>query len=576
MANRVTISINVRDMTRQALTRMRASLRQLNNQINRLGGTVRVNLNTNAFRRGLRAVRNAIRRLPNRHTIRTVIRGPDGGWRQRLTRSLTAPLRLVGRVTGGILSDGIGQGIIAGFQKAGPAIQAAFAVVIMGAVSFIGAAVAGALVFAIGGAFIAAAAAIALQADGVKKKWADTLSDLKPLFADAATGMLPVIEHARKQFESIGKQFAPHFKKAIDAAAPHVQSFMDNIIEGFRKLGSRAAAPLEEAFNVFLAAFGPDMEDMLDGLGDALAALANTVRDHSSEISMALSGVFGLITTLIDVINFLANAWVTMLDTGSSSVGAMLGQFRILVDFILAGCEMILGALAAAFGGLPVIGQKFKDARDNFAGFRDGLSGDLAQLEEKFRSYGATLDRENRERKLKVNITSWENQLRRARADLKKTSSQKAEAKLKADIRDLSAKIAAARGQLNSLNGKTAHTYVVTHMQARKEGSHGTQLGYAHGGVIGAAATGGVRSNMTLVGEHGPELVDLPGGSRVRSNSDSRRLAGMGGGDGAGGPVIVQFVLDGRQVGEAMIDPLRGVISSKGGNVQKVLGKGRA
>jgi hypothetical protein len=201
--------------------------------------------------------------------------------------------------------------------------------------------------------------------------------------------------------------------------------------------------------------------------------------------------------------------------------------------------------------------------------------GDLTQLEGKFRNYGAVLDRENRERILKVNIASYQNQLKRAREDLKKTANTKAEAKVRANIKDLQSKIASAKNQLASLNGRTAHTYVVTHMTARKEGSHGTQLGYAHGGVIGAAATGGVRSNMTLVGEHGPELVDLPGGSRVRSNSDSRRLAGMGGGDG-GGPIVVQFVLEGRQVGEAIIDPLRGVISSKGGNVQKVLGRGRA
>lgn len=573
MANRVTININVRDMTRAALARMRQNLRQLNNQINRLGGNIRVRLNTNSIRNGVRQVRNAIRRLPNRHTIRTIIRGPDGGWRQRLQRSLLAPIRLVGRVAGGILSDGIGQGIIAGFQKAGPLIQLAWAGILALMVSMIGAALAGALVLAIGGAFVAAAALIAFQADGVKKKWADTFNDLKPIFQDAVTGMLPVIEHARQQFDKIGREFAPHFKTALDAAAPHVESFMDNIIAGFRKLGSRAAAPLEEAFNVFLAAFGPDMEDMLDGLGDALGALANTVRDHSTEISAALTGVISLITTLIDVINFLANAWVFALNNGTAWAGTMISMFRNVVDFILAGCQQILEGLVTAFGGLPVIGQKFKNARDDFAGFREGVAGDLTQLEGKFKNYGAIIDRENRERILKVNIESYKNQLRRAREDLKKTANTKAEAKVRANIRDLQNKIASAKSQLASLNGRTAHTYVVTHMQARKEGSHGTQLGYAHGGVIGAAATGGVRSNMTLVGEQGPELVDLPGGSRVRSNSDSRRLAAMGDGGGSQ-PIIVQIHLEGRQVGEAIIDPLRNVISGKGGNVQKVLGRG--
>jgi hypothetical protein len=44
----------------------------------------------------------------------------------------------------------------------------------------------------------------------------------------------------------------------------------------------------------------------------------------------------------------------------------------------------------------------------------------------------------------------------------------------------------------------------------------------------GNAATGGVRGNQVLVGEQGPEIVDLPMGSHVNSNADSRRIAGGG------------------------------------------------
>ncbi|MFF9002604.1 phage tail protein [Streptomyces achromogenes] len=45
----------------------------------------------------------------------------------------------------------------------------------------------------------------------------------------------------------------------------------------------------------------------------------------------------------------------------------------------------------------------------------------------------------------------------------------------------------------------------------------------ASGGIVGAAASGGLRSSLTWVGEQGPELLDLPAGSRVWSNPDSRR-----------------------------------------------------
>ena len=43
---------------------------------------------------------------------------------------------------------------------------------------------------------------------------------------------------------------------------------------------------------------------------------------------------------------------------------------------------------------------------------------------------------------------------------------------------------------------------------------------------LGFRATGGPASGLTVVGERGPELVNLPAGSRVHSNADSRRMAG--------------------------------------------------
>jgi hypothetical protein len=59
--------------------------------------------------------------------------------------------------------------------------------------------------------------------------------------------------------------------------------------------------------------------------------------------------------------------------------------------------------------------------------------------------------------------------------------------------------------------------------------------GRASGGnVSSTAAGGGARGGQVLVGEQGPEIVDLPFGSHVNSNADSRRI-GMGSGGGGGG-----------------------------------------
>jgi TP901 family phage tail tape measure protein len=98
-------------------------------------------------------------------------------------------------------------------------------------------------------------------------------------------------------------------------------------------------------------------------------------------------------------------------------------------------------------------------------------------------------------------------------------------------------------------------------------GHHGGN--YAHGGIIGGAATGGARGGMTWVGEHGPELVTLPVGSTVHSNPDSQRMAA---GMGHGGEQSLKVEWVGGNAGDEFMSWLRKNIRIRGGNVQTVLG----
>lgn len=93
--------------------------------------------------------------------------------------------------------------------------------------------------------------------------------------------------------------------------------------------------------------------------------------------------------------------------------------------------------------------------------------------------------------------------------------------------------------------------------------------GFAHGGIIGGAATGGARGGLTMVGENGPELLRLPGGSRVRSNADSRRIAA---GSGSGGAITLMIESSGSAADKLLVELIRKSVRIKGGNVQAVLG----
>lgn len=88
-------------------------------------------------------------------------------------------------------------------------------------------------------------------------------------------------------------------------------------------------------------------------------------------------------------------------------------------------------------------------------------------------------------------------------------------------------------------------------------------------------AHGGIGGGMAVVGENGPELVNLPNGSMVKSNADTRSiLAGAGGGGGGNRPIHITLQLGGKNIGDLLVDPLRGAVRARGGNVQAVLGRG--
>jgi hypothetical protein len=110
-----------------------------------------------------------------------------------------------------------------------------------------------------------------------------------------------------------------------------------------------------------------------------------------------------------------------------------------------------------------------------------------------------------------------------------KTAAYNAElAKLKALLATLRAEKAITDVVNVVVNGARAAGSVAGAFGQNVNGGMGGHL-MAAGGIAGAAA-GGLRSGLTLVGEHGPELAELAAGSRVYNNSQTRQMVGQGGG----------------------------------------------
>lgn len=143
--------------------------------------------------------------------------------------------------------------------------------------------------------------------------------------------------------------------------------------------------------------------------------------------------------------------------------------------------------------------------------------------------------------------------------------------KVNANTHDAEGRIKALQDKLRALRDKYVTIHVTTVGSASvNQRDNADRLKNAHGGVRGAAS-GGARDGLTWVGEEGPELVDIPAGSRVMTAGDSRRFAAAQ--NGGGGPVQIMVKLDPRAdpFMRALLEALRFEINGQGGNVQTVL-----
>lgn len=115
---------------------------------------------------------------------------------------------------------------------------------------------------------------------------------------------------------------------------------------------------------------------------------------------------------------------------------------------------------------------------------------------------------------------------------------------------------------------RTAHiSFSSSGMPLNVPGSAGR---FEHGGVAGShAAEGGPRGGRVLVGERGPEVVDMAPGSTVTPAGATRAILEGGGQDVR---VVLEIVSSGSRADDLLLEWLRDSIRVKGGNVQTVLG----
>lgn len=624
---------------------------------------------------------------------------------RRVQNSINGLNRGILHSLGDVFQDGIGQAIARGLHAAAsnPYVAAGMVTLIAALTLQLGTALGGAITLAFGGAFVALGVMSAVQSKKVQKNWEQALKSMKKDFAGAGEPLIPVVNKAIDKLEELSKKFAPQFKKAMEESAPYLNRFIDHLSSGIEKFGQTGFKPMMDGFNRLLEAM--DWEGFFERLGRAFGHLGETVGNNAADVAAVMDTLLNMLPRAIELLADMTDAWArirpfvsevwelisTLLEPAVVALGVAFGVIADIFD-VLAGPLGLLNRMFTTLmeEAIKPLGRELRDVlapiwNGMIEGFKTGwtilevgLLPVLRDLWEIIKSTGRALidmflpgfsELDAKSKMAGTSLKEWiidkmtalSNWLTEHRDDIQIWAQRIAAGVIfaagfiKALIEglmelwgwitrawDLIVRVFGQEGILGMMTAvmdlwywvyrvwqialalvginsvMTAVLWVqnlwnwvkrdfsasvtfraptipgiirmvqdlwnwVSRNWSRVVNFHFSMsgavdsirglLGRAHGGVVGhvgTAATGGVRNGMTLVGEHGPELVDLAPGSHVRSNPDTRRLLSNGAYN-QGTPMIV-FQSSGRRVDDILLEILREAIHQRGGDPVTVLG----
>jgi hypothetical protein len=351
-----------------------------------------------------------------------------------------------------------------------------------------------------------------------------TAAEVENLQAKIGQKMLPMVQKWNQAklalVGTLGDKLLPAMDKALPAIQELGQSFLKGL-DGFK--GAKDALH--------------DVQPELEWLGEQGVEI---FKDLVKAAETYGKFVATMVEFWIRAIGKGVDAFLFLKEHVSGALAAGLTALKFFTDGMFNMAEGALRALLklaeandAVFNTSTAKGVQ--SALDSLEDYRRGVDeklgdaiDDMHELQNEARSDRNVIKLKADKQDIEAKIADVKRRLR----DPKLTNPQKA--KLRADASRLRADLIQAQAAINRLRGKTVtlrtnreiYTYRFDSTSTRR----GRQDGMAHGGIVGAQG-GGPRSGLTMVGEHGRELLKLAPGTQVHSNPDTERmLAGRGGG----------------------------------------------
>lgn len=333
-----------------------------------------------------------------------------------------------------------------------------------------------------------------------------------------------------KMFEEFGKPF----RGPVATFLEKVSALADRLAPKLQRIGEIMAPVVDKLGDGFIGLIEKAMPGILKA-AEASVPLFETLAKHLPTIGEALGKFFSKISDQGDDANLFFDDLLTLIEKLLPLIGSFIGTLTSLYDKV----STVAHGINEAFTNTgEVLARMVRFAKRSFLQFQ------LAALD----TFGVILVGAARALSwipgIGPKLKAAEKKFNEFRKDINDEL---------AKIRDRNVKIRFSVFGVESVNAAI---------------DIGNKLAnQAHGGIVGSAASGGMRSGLTLVGEHGPELAQIQPGGRVYSNPDTQRmLAGAGGGRGAQ-EVEARWAATGNEFLDALATSIRIIVKQSGNSV---------
>lgn len=472
----------------------------------------------------------------------------------------------------------------------------------------IGSSIAGAVVGGVGLGGIAGGFALAAHDERVQfallnlhDTLLDKLTNAMDTFVPTAVGAVDQVSaHLSKiNFKGISSDLAPQMAPLVNG----VTDFIDRLSGAIEKLVHNSGPVIQ--------AIGQEIGD----LGSVLSRGLGMLSDNSKQEAEGLKDLFAVINGGIEVVFMLVNAFTEVYDVfhkmieispagiyeritsdqrkvagAARSMAEAVAQSTVATDQQTTSTELAAQALRQEDDAIHQVAKSLKASTDPLFAFMDAQDS----VTEKQKAMNQAIAQHGRNSQ----------QARTATRDYQKAlidyisaaaGATNGTGHLTAEQKRLLSSAGASKGRIQELDNALYQAWLKankldnfnvdiyynqrfrTYGRPVSEGADQVPSQWFHGmasGGVKGAASGPTSSGLTWTGENGPELLDLPPGTTVRTAGDSARMAKQMMGAGAG-PVHVILSWDKAGLTGlplALTETIRAEVRTGGGNVQQFLG----